>query len=228
MITQVLCKTLSKFYGETPALRGLDLSLPAGKITTILGENGAGKSTLVGLLAGSILPTRGSIVTQRADGSERALGREEIGLIAHQTLLYAELSGRENLSLYGGLYGCTTEDIEKVIVRCSLGRYVDRPVREYSRGMAQRTAIARALLHRPALLLCDEPYTGLDPAGSSLLDTLLQEQRAAGVVVVLVVHDLSLAARLSDRIVMLRQGKRLCVEEQALSAEELLGRLQKG
>lgn len=202
----VRCERVKKRYGdEQTALRGVSLDFAAGEITAVLGANGAGKSTLLGVLSGSIKPTEGRVLWKH-DTGEQPPARERLGLIAHATLLYGDLTARENLRFYGKLFGCADADVETALTRCGVARFADRQTRTYSRGMAQRTAIARALVHRPDLLLCDEPYTGLDPAGAELLTALLREERAAGRVVILVTHDLPLAAKLADRVVVLRGG----------------------
>src|SRR5262245_39922027 len=151
---EVRCEKLGKTYDQgAPALRDLNLAFAAGAITGVLGANGAGKSTLVGLLAGSVRPTSGAVKLVEQGGAELPFDRGRVGLIAHATLLYADLSARENLRFYARLYGVEDARVDEVIDRCGLARYKDRPTRTYSRGMAQRTAIARAILHRPDLLL---------------------------------------------------------------------------
>jgi heme exporter protein A len=221
----VRCEGVKKRYGdELTALRGVSLSLQAGEITSILGANGAGKSTLLGVLSGAITPSEGRVVWESESG-ERPPAREQLGLIAHATLLYGDLTGRENLRFYARLYGQGEPAVEQALDRCHLARFADREVRTYSRGMAQRAAIARALVHRPELLLCDEPYTGLDPAGAELLTSILREEREQKRVVVLVTHDLGLAVRLSDRIAVLRAGSLAADLRPPFSESELLAKL---
>jgi heme exporter protein A len=213
--TAIRCEGVIKRYGDMTALRGrkgepgFDLSLSAGAITAIVGPNGAGKSTLVGILAGSVRPSAGRVYLS-GDGGELPLERQHVGLVAHATLLYGDFSARENLRFYAKLYGCDEGAVEAAISRCGIkDNYANRPTRTYSRGMAQRTAIARAILHRPRLLLCDEPYTGLDPEGAKLLSDILKERRDAGSAVVLVTHDLETAASLCNRAVVLQRGQLL-------------------
>lgn len=204
----IRCIGVRKRYEERSVLAGINLSFSPRTITALLGENGAGKSTLVGILAGSIRPSEGEVRFVEKEGAKGApLERRQVGLIAHATMLYGDLSARENLRFYARLYGCSEEMVEEVIARCGLSPYADRRTGTYSRGMAQRTAIARAILHRPRLLLCDEPYTGLDPAGSEVLSRILKECRDGGAIVILVTHDLEVAAQLSDRAVVLRRGR---------------------
>jgi ABC-type multidrug transport system ATPase subunit len=204
----IRCLGLSKSYGEdVRALKDINVELHSGEIISILGANGAGKSTLVSLLAGSTKPSKGELQFVDAQQQKRPLERNQVGLVAHATLLYSDLTGQENLALYAQLYRINTPRIEEVITRCGLTNYAARTTRTYSRGMAQRTAIARAILHQPALLLCDEPYTGLDPSGALFLSELLRQMRATGTAIILVTHDLEVAAQLSDRVIMLSAGR---------------------
>ena len=204
----IQCRGLSKSYGEdVRALKDINVELRSGEILSILGANGAGKSTLVSLLAGSAKPSKGELQFVDAQQQAHPLERSQVGLVAHATLLYSDLSGLENLRLYAELYRVAPARVEEVIERCGLRNYAERITRTYSRGMAQRTAIARAILHQPKLLLCDEPYTGLDPAGASFLSTLLRQMRGMGTAIILVTHDLEVAAQLSDRVVILSAGR---------------------
>jgi ABC-type multidrug transport system ATPase subunit len=202
------CSHLSKSYGEeVRALKDVTITFRGGEVVGILGSNGAGKSTLVGLLSGSTRPSKGDIQFVDAAQQKKPLHRGQVGLIAHSTLLYGDLTARENLELYAKLYRVKPSRVDEVVARCGLQKYAERPTRNYSRGMAQRTAIARAILHSPMLLLCDEPYTGLDPAGAAFLSDLLREMKQAGTSIVLVTHDLDVAAQLSDRIVIMSDGR---------------------
>ncbi|HQM65234.1 MAG TPA: ABC transporter ATP-binding protein, partial [Anaerolineaceae bacterium] len=156
---------LCKSYGVQRVLQNLDISLQSGELVCLLGPNGAGKSTLIRLLSGLLKPTAGEITIDGAlvDFSEAEV-RRKIGLILHQTFLYEQLTGLENLQLYARLYGTrlTESDLKQLMVRVGLGKVRPVPVRSYSRGMKQRLTIARALLNEPQILLLDEPYTGLD------------------------------------------------------------------
>jgi ABC-type multidrug transport system ATPase subunit len=204
----IQCLGLSKSYGEdVRALKDISVEFKSSDIISILGANGAGKSTLISLLAGSAKPSKGELQFVDAQQNKRPLERSQVGLVAHATLLYSDLTGQENLELYAKLYRVARSRIEEVVARCGLKSYAERVVRTYSRGMAQRTAIARAILHQPPLLLCDEPYTGLDPAGASFLSELLRQMRATGTSIILVTHDLEVAAQLSDRVVILSAGR---------------------
>jgi ABC-type multidrug transport system ATPase subunit len=204
----IQCLGLSKSYGEdVRALKDISVEFNNSDIISILGANGAGKSTLISLLAGSAKPSKGELQFVDAQQNKRPLERSQVGLVAHATLLYGDLTGQENLELYAKLYRVARSRVEEVVARCGLKSYAERATRTYSRGMAQRTAIARAILHQPPLLLCDEPYTGLDPAGASFLSELLRQMRATGTSIILVTHDLEVAAQLSDRVLILSAGR---------------------
>jgi heme exporter protein A len=209
------CSHVSKSYGEIRALKDVSVSFVGGEMVGILGANGAGKSTLISLLSGSAKPSKGELWWVDASQQKKALQREQVGLVAHSTLLYGDLTARENLELYAKLYRVKASRVDEVVVRCGLQKYADRPTRTYSRGMAQRTAIARAILHQPPLLLCDEPYTGLDPAGAAFLGALLQEMKQQGTAIILVTHDLDIAAELSERVLVMSDG-RIPIDKKAI------------
>ncbi len=185
----------------------MDLSLGAGELVALVGANGAGKSTLVGVLATLIPPTRGTVTFggRAADDDTR----RAIGLIAHESLCYGDLSARENLRFFARLYGVERPDerAAELIDRVGLGDAATRPARTYSRGMLQRLAVARALIHRPRLLLADEPFTGLDRSGIELLARLLTEERERGAIVLVVTHDFDAVAGLAARLVVLARGR---------------------
>jgi heme exporter protein A len=163
---------LGKRYGEKRVLRGIDLELPRGGFLVVTGPNGSGKTTLLRICAGLARPTEGTI--------ERAVARAEIGYLSHEPLVYRELTALENLELYGRLYRVPErrERIGMLLERFGLWEARRDRVASYSRGMAQRLALCRVLLHDPALLVLDEPYSALDEAGAELLDAQLAELRA--------------------------------------------------
>ena len=177
---------------------------------TLLGPNGAGKSTLLGLLGGSLRPQAGEI---RFRGELRDPGatewRREIGVLSHRTWLYGALSARENLTFFGRIYGLAdiTERIETGLAEVGLVAAADRWVREYSRGMRQRLALARTLLHDPALVFLDEPFTGLDIHASALLRDVLARLKDGRRTVILVTHNLSEGLALSDRVAIQNEGR---------------------
>jgi heme ABC exporter ATP-binding subunit CcmA len=210
---------LVKGYGGPPVLRGVDLDLARGESLVLLGPNGAGKSTLLRLLAGLHKPQQGEVFL---DGvpfhTDDAAQRRRLGFVSHDLLLYAGLSARENLRFTASLFGLTAAEsrIGEVLAAVGLDWVGDRPLRAYSRGMAQRLTTARALLHRPALLLLDEPMTGLDPAGIRGLEEILASFRAAGGAILMTTHDLAHVAGTGTRAAFLRRGR---VEEEVTGSE---------
>ena len=210
-LDQVQVKKLTKRYGTERALGGVSLELTAGKLTALLGHNGAGKTTLLGIVSTLVRPTDGA-VTYRAKGAE-VLGedvRREIGMLAHASLCYGELTAHENLELVAGLYSVDGDraTLTAVLDRVGLdAKARDRVARTYSRGMLQRLALARALLTRPSLLLLDEPFTGLDRDGALALGEQLGALRDAGAIVVIVTHDLEAIAGKTDHVAILRRGQ---------------------
>jgi heme ABC exporter ATP-binding subunit CcmA len=206
---RVETQTLTKVYGPTRALAGVDVRFDAGTVTSIEGPNGSGKSTLLTLLGLLARPSRGEILfgTQRASRSPWLRGA--IGVLAHAPMVYPDLSAHENLQLFAELYQLpgSAEALRALIERFGLGSWAERPARTYSRGQLQRLALARAVLHRPRLLLLDEPSTGLDVASVTRLVAAVREERARGAIVVLVTHDPALSEQLADRRVQLAQGR---------------------
>jgi heme ABC exporter ATP-binding subunit CcmA len=167
----LVARRLGKRYGEKRVLRGIDLELPSGGFLVVTGPNGSGKTTLLRICAGLAQPSEGTI--------ERAVSRGAIGYLGHEPLVYRELTALENLELYGRLYGVPErrERIGMLLERFGLWEARHGRVSSYSRGMTQRLALCRVLLHRPELLVLDEPYSALDEAGAELLDSQLAELR---------------------------------------------------
>jgi len=215
--TLVEARGLRKAFGASLVLRDVGLVLEEGRTIAILGPNGAGKSTLLKVLAGIARPSAGALELFGEDcypgrPSADVLGR--IGFVGHEPLVYQDLTPRQNLELYARLYGARggdaaspSERARASLAHVGLGHVMERSTRALSRGMLQRLAIARATLHRPALLLLDEPFTALDEAGSELLAAELEARGAAGASTVLVTHDLRRAAQLADRVVVLAGGR---------------------
>ncbi|MEO8549677.1 MAG: ABC transporter ATP-binding protein [Kofleriaceae bacterium] len=223
-LDRVQIDKVAKRYGTERALAGVSLELQAGTMCALLGHNGAGKTTLLGVVSTLVRPNTGE-VTYRSGGvsvSGEAV-RREIGLLAHASLCYAELSAIENLELVAGLYGVAA-DITKILDQVGLeARARERAARTYSRGMLQRLALARALLTRPSLILLDEPFTGLDRGGALALGEQLGTLKSDGTVVVVVTHDLEAIAGRTDHVAILRRGKLVCEErsESSYSYEQL-------
>ncbi len=191
-------------YGPITALKEVNLTLSAGDFCCVFGPNGAGKSTLLKIISTLMRPTRGEIQWHSLNPDRRM-----IGLVSHQTMLYQQLTGRENLLFYARLYGLgdrmrrTSEMAERMGFRS----FIDVPAGDYSRGMRQRLTLARALLHDPALLLLDEPFTGLDQQGSRTLAEVLGEVSSQQRTVLMVTHNLREGFQLASRFVILNRGR---------------------
>jgi ABC-type multidrug transport system ATPase subunit len=201
---------LTKLFGRHRALSSVSLELRAGELCALLGPNGAGKSTLVGILSTLVRPTSGD-VKYGANGELAPRDvRAAIGVLAHESLVYGELTAVENLTFWGTLYDVRSLDRRAEMLLDEVGLDAAarvRPARTYSRGMLQRLALARALLHEPRLLLLDEPFTGLDREGSAALARTLASAKKDGRIVLVVTHDLEAIAGLCDHVVVLRRGK---------------------
>jgi heme exporter protein A len=198
---------LVRRFGEREAIAGVSATLKAGETLAVLGPNGAGKTTLLRVLATLLRPHAGRVQVLGCELPRDAHGvRPQVGLVAHEPLLYRELTGRENLGFYARLY-CIDEPgsrVDELLVTTGLTRRADEPVRSLSRGMVQRLAICRAVLHRPALLLLDEPRAGLDPEAADLVEPLIGP--ACGSTRVLVTHDVERSLLEADRILGLADG----------------------
>lgn len=196
---------LTRHFGERTALRDVSVVVPEGSTLAVLGRNGAGKSTLLRILATLLRPHGGRAVLFGRELPKRAWEvRARLGLLGHDPLLYRDLTGRENLRYQARLHGVSRERVEEVLGAVGMARRAEDPVRSLSRGMVQRLAVARAVLHSPALLLLDEPRANLDPGASALLEPLIG--RAAGVTRVLTSHDPRAALAEADLVLALRDG----------------------
>jgi len=205
-------QSLTKIFGVNPVLRGVDLNVERGQFVTLLGPNGSGKTTLLRILGALARPTSGVVRIGGWDLPREAdRVRAQLGVVSHLPLLYDTLTAEENLLFFARLYNIPTEQrrerVEAMLRRVGLWKRARDVVRTYSRGMQQRLAIARAILHDPAVLLLDEPYTGLDQDAAALLDDLLREVAVAGRTVVMTTHDLRRGHTLADRIAILSRGK---------------------
>jgi heme exporter protein A len=221
----LVLERVTRAFGPLVALDEVDLTVPAGSWVALMGANGAGKTTLLRLLAGLTLPTEGQVRVAGID--RRAAGpgvRAMFGYVGHESLLYAELTARENLAFHADLHGLDRQVVEDVAARLDITHALDRRARELSRGTTQRAALARALLHDPAVLLLDEPFTGLDLDSADRLTAILADLHVRGRTLVLTVHDPTHAA-LAERLVVLHDG-RVVADEPVTDAAGITARLR--
>jgi ABC-type multidrug transport system ATPase subunit len=201
---------VSRHFGRRRALSRISFRTRKGSILGLLGPNGAGKSTMLAVLATLLRASSGAVRygTHTAGASGAAL-RSRIGILGHDLFLYPELTARENLAFFAGLYGAgdPQKAAEAALQRSGLADRADDPVASFSRGMRQRVALERALIHGPRLVLLDEPFTGLDDASTAALVARLQGLRESDAIVVLATHDLDLAEGLLDTALFLRDGR---------------------
>ncbi|MSS73250.1 MAG: ABC transporter ATP-binding protein [Candidatus Latescibacteria bacterium] len=201
---------VTKTFGGTRALRGVDLTVTRGDFLSIFGPNGAGKSTLLGILSTLVRPTSGTVRVEGWDVREEAHRvRGRIGVISHQTLIYDDLTAWENLCFYGRMYGLSDLQgrVERALTQVGLAPRGHDRAGGFSRGMKQRLSIARSTLHDPSVLLLDEPFTGLDPSASDMLSGLLRTLKEGGRTVVMITHDIAHGLDLADRVALLVQGR---------------------
>ncbi len=195
-----------KYFGDFPALRGVSLDAPRGSILALLGRNGAGKTTLLHMFAGLSQPSTGTV--QVGDG-ETLDFRRKVGYVGHGQWLYDDLTAEENLKFFAGLYGVTDVDarIDRWLEQTGLSRFRRSRVNEFSRGMRQRLAIARAFLHEPEILLLDEPWTALDDRAIDFLSQKIVAARAGGTTVVVCSHQLREALQIATELAVLDRGR---------------------
>ncbi|MBV9416219.1 MAG: ABC transporter ATP-binding protein [Solirubrobacterales bacterium] len=197
---------LVRRFGERTVLREVSVSIPAGATLAVLGRNGAGKSTLLRILATLLRPHAGEVSVFGEALPRRAFAvRGRLGLLAHEPLLYRDLSGRENLGYHARLHGLAADRVEELLDAVGMRERANEPVRLLSRGMVQRLAVCRAVLHRPRLLLLDEPLANLDPAAARLVSPLIG--RASGATRVLTSHDPRAAMAEADLVLGLEGGR---------------------
>ncbi len=215
---------LTRHFGERTVLREVSLRLARGQTLAVLGRNGAGKSTLLRILATLLRPHAGTV---RLFGEplprEGWKVRGRVGLLGHEPLLYRDLTGRENLVYHARLHRVQPERVQEVLLAVGMQERADDPVRALSRGMVQRLTVARAVLHRPELLLLDEPRSNLDPAAEELVEPLIG--RASGVTRVLTSHDPSAALAEAALVLGLSGGRAVYVGPPAGLDEATLGSL---
>jgi heme exporter protein A len=205
-VAAIELKDVERRYGERVALAGVTASVEEGETLTVLGPNGAGKSTLLKVLATLLRPHGGSVQVLGAELPDEAWQvRGKVGLLGHEPLLYRDLSARENLLYHARLHGVAQERVGEVLDAVGMTGRADEPVRDLSRGMVQRVASARAVLHDPPLLLLDEPRAGLDARAAELLEPLLG--RSSGRTRVLVTHDAEQGRAEADHVLVLEDGR---------------------
>lgn len=197
-----------KYFGDFPALRDVGFKVQAGSIVALLGRNGAGKTTLLRILAGLAKPSKGSVKIHGAQVRDEPT-RRRIGVLGHGISLYDELSAIENLILFGKLYGLDkpAERAAFWLEKTGLERVRDGLVREFSRGMRQRLAVARTFIHEPEVLLFDEPFTSLDDKAIAVLQSLILEAKERGSTVIMSTHQLREAIELATHAVLIRKGQ---------------------
>jgi heme ABC exporter ATP-binding subunit CcmA len=190
-----------KYFGDFPALRGADLAVAPGSCLALLGRNGAGKTTLLRILANLSKPSKGEI--------RLCASREKIGYLGHGIGVYDDLSAFENLTLFGQLLNVPkpSEAAMEALERVGLARVKDGMAREFSRGMRQRLAVARAFLHHPELLLLDEPFTSLDDRAVAVLQSLLSSALQEGATIIMSTHQIREAMELATHVALLERGR---------------------
>jgi heme exporter protein A len=202
-------RKLVKTFGHKAVLRGLEFQVEPGEFVALVGPNGAGKTTFLRILASLSKPSMGEVwVAGYRLPAQAAAVRRQLGVVSHQPLLYGDLTAEENLLFYGRMYGVLDlrQRVEAVLEIIGLRARRRDLVRQFSRGMQQRLAIGRGILHDPTILLFDEPHTGLDQEAAVMLDELLLEVGSRGRTVVMTSHDLARAAKLASRIDILSKG----------------------
>jgi heme exporter protein A len=209
---------LTRHFGERTALRDVSVEVPEGATLAVLGRNGAGKSTLLRILATLLRPHEGEVSVFGEPLPRRAFAvRGRLGLLGHEPLLYRDLTARENLRYHAALHGIDDDRVGEVLAAVGMERFADEPVRLLSRGMVQRVAVGRAVLHRPALLLLDEPRANLDPAATELLEPLIG--RASGATRVITSHDPAAARAEADLVLGLKDGRAVVAAEAGAVAD---------
>jgi len=198
-------RKVTKYFGDFPALRGVTFSASRGAVLALLGRNGAGKTTLLEILAGLSQPSGGEV--RVGDSGQRL--KSQVGYLGHGSWLYEDLSAEENLAFFGRLYRVDDlpQKIDRWLRETSLERFRDSRVSEFSRGMRQRLAVARAFLHDPSVLLLDEPWTALDDRAIEFLSDRILKAREEGKTVIVCSHQLREALQIADEVAVLERGK---------------------
>jgi len=214
---------VARHYGRRKALSQISFTCEPGEIVGLLGPNGAGKSTLLNILATLLAPSKGRVeYGDRTSDQGGPAVRAQIGMLGHDLFLYPELTAHENLTFFAHLYGLANVPVivDSALERANLSTRANDYVGGFSRGMRQRVALERALLHDPRLILLDEPFTGLDQASTRALVARLQERRSAGRMIVLATHDLDVVDGVLTRALFLINGKQSADTSAASSLRE--------
>ncbi len=200
---------LARAFGGRRAVDGVDFTVMAGECLALFGPNGAGKTTLLRLLAGLLAPSAGSCRVGGVSLRSGRTARAQVGLVSHASMLYGALTALENVEFAARMYGVADAPAaaRRALIHMRVADRADTPVRSLSRGLQQRVSIARAIVHAPRLLLCDEPYTGLDEVGSAALTTALAERRDNGAALLLVTHNLGEGLALATHAAIMRRGR---------------------
>ncbi len=209
MAAAVEVSSLVRIFGTRAAVDGIDLTLDGGDCLAVFGPNGAGKTTLLRLLAGLLKPTGGAVRLNGVDIRRDSAARARVGLISHQSMLYAPLTVRENLTFTAKLYGLSNADtaVSESMSRLGIADRADTAVRALSRGLQQRVSIARAIVHQPSVVLLDEPYSGLDESGTVALTSLLRGLTSGGATLVIVTHNVAEGLALATHAAIMSAGR---------------------
>lgn len=206
----ITARDIRKRLGDREILNGVSFELEEGQFLSVFGPNGAGKSTLLKIISMLIRPSSGELYLAGKPADEDPGGlRQIIGVLSHHSYLYDSLSARENLRFYGRMYGVKrlAERADELLEQVGLTLFANDPVRTFSRGMIQRLAIARAVVHEPKVLLLDEPYTGLDQKATLILNSVLREAKAAGKTIFMISHNFHEGLSYADLVGILVRGK---------------------
>ena len=201
---------LVKRIGDKTILRGIQLKINKGETVGILGSNGAGKSTLLKVLAMIMKPTSGTVTIAGQDIRKNATAlKQMVGFLPHASMVYDHFSPYENLKFFGSIYHIPDLElrVSELIDQVGLKLFTHEPVRSFSLGMMQRIAIARAMIHRPQLLLLDEPHTGLDQSAVEILNQVIEEMKKDQATILMVTHDFMQAAKICDRFIIIKGGR---------------------